>query len=116
MVYAFKVYESTGFLSLNKESGKIELNCSKTNDVLTTFEDCFLRILAAEDAEDGAALEGILFGEMAPETPFIRKVLGLVAAANRSDGSGASVRTERNCTCHPTWSLPKCSECAVPVP
>jgi hypothetical protein len=110
MVYAYKAYGQHGYLSFHPETGRLVLDPSKTLAVLDTFSECFERVLAAEDASDGTALEKILYGEMSPEDEFVRSVLGLMNAA-KSSGGGCDERPERNCTCHPTWSIPLCLEC-----
>ena len=109
MVFSHKVYHRTGFLSLHAQSGKLQIDTSKTMEVLDAFADCFLRVLAAMDARDGAALERVLYAEMAPEDTFVRSVVALV----QSDQQGAFARRpERGCACHPSWSLPACDVCA----
>jgi hypothetical protein len=109
MVYSYKTYEKHGFLAIDPATGKLMIDATKTMAVLETFSDCYLRILSAMDNADGAALEAILFGEMAPENTFVRHLLHLLATT-KAGGSGEK-RPERNCTCHPTWSIPLCMEC-----
>jgi hypothetical protein len=124
MVYAYKVYFKHNFLSFHPTSGLLQLHPDATLAVLRDFQSCFLALLAAMDRGDGAALEALLFQEMAPETPFVRLVVCLVdAAAATTGGIGPEAvlpppppRPERGCTCHPTWSLPTCGVCAPATP
>jgi hypothetical protein len=78
--YAHKVYHKHAYLTLHPDTGKLELDPSKTLEVLDDFAACFLEILAAMDVADGAALETILLETMAPETEFVRQTLALVQA------------------------------------
>jgi len=110
MVYSYKTYEKHGFLTIDTASGKLAIDATKTMAVLDTFCDCYLRILNAMDNTDGAALEAILFEEMAPENVFVRHLLHLLQVAKMGDST--EKRPERNCTCHPTWSIPMCGECS----
>jgi len=111
MVYAFKVYGRRGFLSFDPTSGKVVLDPSKTLDVLGDFCDVFLRILGCMDARDGPGLEAILWEEMAPEDAFVRAVLKLLKG-----GAPHVTRPDRGCSCHPSWSIPKCGVCVAPSP
>jgi len=107
-VFAYKVYHRHGYLSLHSD-GTVLIDASKTLAVLDDFAECFLRILACMDREDGPGLEKILYEEMAPEDAFVRAV---VAKVQSNDGSPAKPpRPERGCSCHPTWSLPECAVC-----
>lgn len=105
-VYAYKVYNRHGYLTVHPADGKLVLDATKTLEVLDVFVECFERLLGLMDMRDGAALEEMLFEEIAPEDAFVRKVLALVRAARQ-----ATERPERGCSCHPTWSLPKCTVC-----
>lgn len=104
-VYAFKVYGRTGYLAAHPASGKLVLDASKTLEVLNIFSSTFLLILDAMDAANGAALEHILFEELAPEDAFVRATVAAVGAA---PGQAGGARPERGCTCHPSWRLPQC--------
>ena len=77
-IYAYKVYAQTGYLSIHPSSGRLELDESKTLAALQVFSDCFLRILDAMDAANGATLQQILEAEMAPEDDFVLAVLQLL--------------------------------------
>ena len=110
-VYAYKVYHKHGYLTIHPTSGKLVLDASKTLEVLDTFVDCFERLLGHMDEREGAALEDILFKELAPEDAFVREVLALVRAAKVADGAPPPCRPERGCSCHPTWALPLCMVC-----
>jgi len=78
-IYNHKVCHKHGYLKTH-EDGKLVLDESKTLLVLDELSACFLRILNHMDAADGAALESILFKEMAPEDAFVKHVVGLVKA------------------------------------
>jgi hypothetical protein len=75
-IYAYKVYHSTGFLSLNEE-GRVVIDGSKTLEVLTLFTEKYLEILAAEDVCDGGVLERIV-EEMRSESEFVQHVVAQV--------------------------------------
>lgn len=80
--------------------------------VLDDYCDCYLRLLSAMDNKKGKELEDILFIEMAPETAFVKHLLQLLRSSKEQDGTALlPPRPERNCTCHPTWSIPMCLEC-----
>jgi len=79
-IYNHKVCRKHGYLKTH-ENGKLVLDESKTLAVLDELSACFLRILDHMDAADGAALESILFKEMAPEDAFVKHVVGLVKAS-----------------------------------
>lgn len=94
---------------MDASDGKLTIDASKTLAVLDVFCDCFLRVLNCMDSADGAALEKILFEEMAPEDDFVRQVVELVQA--KEAGPAQPRRPERGCSCHPSWSLPLCGVC-----
>lgn len=75
-IYAYKVYQSVGFLSLNEE-GKVVIDPSKTLEVLSIFSEKYLQILHAEDVLDGPCLSRIV-DEMSSETEFITHVVSKV--------------------------------------
>jgi hypothetical protein len=52
-VYSYKVYNRNGFLTLHPDSGQLVLDADKTLAVLDDFSDCFLRLLACMDNDDG---------------------------------------------------------------
>jgi hypothetical protein len=76
MIYAFRVYNETGYL-LSNESGDVVFDDSKVLDVLQIFRTRFLEILDCEDSLDGAGLQAIL-DDMARETPFVQCVVSRV--------------------------------------
>eukprot|EP00735_Rhodelphis_limneticus_P010975 TRINITY_DN4015_c0_g1::TRINITY_DN4015_c0_g1_i1::g.11978::m.11978 TRINITY_DN4015_c0_g1::TRINITY_DN4015_c0_g1_i1::g.11978 ORF type:complete len:562 (+),score=104.23,DnaI_N/PF07319.6/0.032 TRINITY_DN4015_c0_g1_i1:33-1688(+) len=57
-IYAYRVFSEQGYFKL--QDGKINVDPSKTMDVLATFSHMFEKILDAQDARDGAKLESIL--------------------------------------------------------
>lgn len=75
-IYAYKVYHSVGFLSLNDQE-KVVIDPSKTLEVLTIFSEKYLQILHAEDIADGPCLANIV-EEMRSETDFIQHVVSKV--------------------------------------
>jgi hypothetical protein len=75
-IYAYKVYHSVGFLSLNDE-GRVVIDATKTLEVLTVFSDKYLEILGAEDLCDGPALESIV-QQMSSESDFVQHVVAQV--------------------------------------
>lgn len=76
MIYAFRVYNETGYL-LNNESGEVVFDDSKVVDVLQVFRARFLAILDCEDSLDGPGLQNIL-DDMARETSFVQSVVAKV--------------------------------------
>jgi len=76
-IYAYKVYERTGYLKVHSESEskKLVIDETKTLAALEEFGDCFLRILGLMDEKDGKALEQILEEEMKPESDLVRDVV-----------------------------------------
>lgn len=76
MIYAFRVYNETGYL-LNNENGLVVFDDSKVLDVLQIFRVRFLEILDCEDSLNGAGLQTIL-DDMARETEFIQSVVNKV--------------------------------------
>merc|ERR1719487_856406 len=84
-VYAYKIYEKHGYLSLNSK-GKVCFDDSKTLPVLDEFKACWLRILDCEDANDGAGLEAIL-NDMLEETEFVKHVVLKVNSPNAASGT-----------------------------
>lgn len=73
MIYAFRIYNETGYLQCN-ESGDVIFDDSKVLDVLKIFQSRFLEILDCEDALDGAGLQVIL-DDMSQETEFVKRVV-----------------------------------------
>ena len=109
-MYAYKVYHEHGYLTVHPASGKLVLDASKTLACLDAFAATFEKLLGFMDAQAGAGLEKLLFEEIAPENAFVRVVTQMIAAS-KATGTSAVVRPERGCSCHPTWSLPKCTVC-----
>jgi hypothetical protein len=75
-IYAYKVYHSSGYLSLDSQ-GKVVIDPSKTLEVLNVFSEKYLEILHAEDVLDGECL-GRIVEEMRSETDFITHVVSQV--------------------------------------
>lgn len=75
-INAYKVYEKVGYVK--KVNNKLEVDLTKTKDVLKAFKDQFEEILTAEDKKDGKKIETIL-KDMQKETPLIHWLVKLLS-------------------------------------
>lgn len=76
MIYAFRIYNETGYL-LNNADGLVVFDDSKVLEVLQIFRTRYLEILDCEDNMNGAGLQSIL-DDMSHETEFVQSVVDKV--------------------------------------